>query len=1092
MKQAKKMLCMLLVMLLAFSTVSIGVNAAYTSYANPAGYDLHEKATYTTAQRGSQLLDYVDAMLGDAGLEEIFELPGTLMIDFSSVDKALDSVDDIKGAKGLVGGDVKDLNFNSLQGTRRGTGGKTDLNILYELLGFLNDNRGIVGKFLRQDLDLGLVGSFVELDINVHNLLADMLYEMCVDETYDVDNGAIDYNTWTVDKILTHAVEVLLGGGVAADGDVEEGLIPSLKGKLNINTQTIWQIIELAANGATKDLLIPFIKNDLGALLDEVKAANPNPAWDFIDISKLNIDNYVWGQYDPTNGIVAELNHFLYVVINQVWTGEKFWVDGGNDKLEENLASAIKIVYEELGTLILPASAEFLPQEEIDAMNFQELVSYVAIQFLRSEMPYLLWDTATAGLTVPEDNLSAIACTVAYSILAELPVNSSVYMDDYEFGNIEWNKDTALKMVADIGAYYLNGALPIEINYGEGVEALITKLVNWALSDSNFGGFFAGCGISPSDSPWTKIDKTVFAVLPLHRILGGGATGSYDLIMNKILDNVLNLNLEGILSLLYKDSNGLLNKPAPVFVVTILNNVLNVIVTRNTQPAIFNPNPPSIDSLIQNSNLGASGEKLLNGLYNAGRYEYFWGSLLPILNPLLIDESGYACNQKPAAAGYNPTTSLESLQAYVESIEAAMDEPDDVYDTDAGKWNESVDFTLWRYDQLENAVDEAWGVINGYNGAVEWVAEANERLAAANASGNADEITAAQENLAEAQADLASYNADKYNTAGKNLSYYTDKVLSNQVVANLGDLQYIVYIIEYNEDKYYDENDYAPNVWENYQTALDHAYALLAMSPEAGSGANPDLKQSMVNAARRNLMDAMRLLEIDLADLTALIEKLAEAKAANTEGKTEDSVARLNELIAKAEEFAAGSWIIDYQDEINELVEDLQAAIDGLLDYVAPILPELVEKIEGIKTAISNGIELIYNFATQLTSDALKENFVDSDENGTLEVVKADKYGAYVGTGSELILKDKEGTEVARHTVVIFGDANGDGIVDVLDTILLDLQQAGEGNIVEGSAAWHALNVGGNDKVIDVKDVNTLDAYANFEGELDQSAIVIK
>ncbi len=1089
MKQAKKMLCMLLVMLLAFSTVSIGVNAAYTSYANPAGYDLHEKATYTTAQRGSQLLDYVDAMLYDMR-DDLYIDAVVLKIDITSVDNALNTLDSIKGLKGIVGGDVADLDFDALPSSRRTSSGKTDLNVLYELLYFLNENRGIVGNLLKGDLDLGIIGSFVDLDFNVYELLVDMLYEAMVDESYDPDNGRTN---WTVDQILQHAIEVILAGGVAADGDVEEGLIPSLKGKINLNTQTIWQIIELAANGATKDLLIPFIKNDLGALLDEAKAANPNPAWDFIDISKLNIDNYVWGQYDPTNGIVAELNHFLYVVINQVWTGEKFWVDGGNDKLEENLASAIKIVYKELGTLILPASAEFLPQEEIDAMNFQELVSYVAIQFLRSEMPYLLWDTATAGITVPEDNLAAIACTVAYSILAELPISTSyVYMEDYEYLNIDWDKDTALKMVADIGAYYLNGALPIEINYGEGVESLVKNLVNWALSDSNFGGFFAGCGISSGDSPWTKIDKTVFAVLPLHKILGGGATGSYDLIMNKILDNVLNLNLEGILSLLYKDSSGLLSKPAPVFVVTILNNVLNVIVTRNTQPAIFNPNPPSIDSLIQNSNLGASGEKLLNGLYNAGRYEYFWGSLLPILNPLLIDESGYACNQKPAAAGYNPTTSLESLQAYVESIEAAMDEPDDVYDTDAGKWNESVDYTLWRYDQLENAVDEAWDVINGYNGAVEWVAEANERLAAANASGNADEITAAQENLAEAQADLASYNADKYNTAGKNLSYYTDKVLSNQVVPALGDLQYIVYIIEYNEDKYYDENDYAPDVWENYQTALDHAYAILATSPEAGSGANPDLKQSMVNAARRNLMDAMRLLEIDLADLTALIEKLAEAKAANTEGKTEDSVARLNELIAKAEEFAEGSWIIDYQAEINELVEALQAAIDGLLDYIAPILPELVEKIEGIKTAISNGIELIYNFATQLTSDALKENFVDSDENGTLEVVKADKYGAYVGTGSELILKDKEGTEVARHTVVIFGDANGDGIVDVLDTILLDLQQAGEGNIVEGSAAWHALNVGGNDKVIDVKDVNTLDAYANFEGELDQSAIVIK
>ena len=92
-----------------------------------------------------------------------------------------------------------------------------------------------------------------------------------------------------------------------------------------------------------------------------------------------------------------------------------------------------------------------------------------------------------------------------------------------------------------------------------------------------------------------------------------------------------------------------------------------------------------------------------------------------------------------------------------------------------------------------------------------------------------------------------------------------------------------------------------------------------------------------------------------------------------------------------------------------------------------------------VEDAKANGVELIYNFATQLTADALKNNFVDSDENGTLEVVKADKYGAYVGTGSELILRDKEGTEVARHTVVIFGDANGDGRIAGTDASKIKL-----------------------------------------------------
>ena len=152
------MLCMLLVMLLAFSTVSIGASAAYTSYASPTSYDIHETPVLSTAQRGSQLLDYVDAMLYD--MRDDLYIDITIMtLDFTSVDKALDTIAGLKSAANLIGGDVGDLDIDALGSTRRGTAGKTDLDILYELLYFLNANRGIVGNFVKGELDLGLAGS---------------------------------------------------------------------------------------------------------------------------------------------------------------------------------------------------------------------------------------------------------------------------------------------------------------------------------------------------------------------------------------------------------------------------------------------------------------------------------------------------------------------------------------------------------------------------------------------------------------------------------------------------------------------------------------------------------------------------------------------------------------------------------------------------------------------------------------------------------------------------------------------------------------------------------------------------------------------
>jgi len=57
-----------------------------------------------------------------------------------------------------------------------------------------------------------------------------------------------------------------------------------------------------------------------------------------------------------------------------------------------------------------------------------------------------------------------------------------------------------------------------------------------------------------------------------------------------------------------------------------------------------------------------------------------------------------------------------------------------------------------------------------------------------------------------------------------------------------------------------------------------------------------------------------------------------------------------------------------------------------------------------------------------------------------------------------------------------------------MDTICLDLYQANEVNYANNSAQWYALNLNA-DAAVDAADVILLDAYTNFEGEIDQGAI---
>lgn len=1069
---------MLLVMLLAFSTVSIGASAAYSEYKSaPTSWNSFEEPVLSTTQRASQLLDYLDEVLAK---ENLYYDWAVIVIDLTSVDNALDTIDDIKGATSILGGDVKKLNFDSLDKTRRTTAGKTDLNILYNLLGFLNDNRSLVGKFLKGTLDLGLIDSFVNLDLSVYQELMDMLYKELVDRTTKICPAG-----WTADKILQKALDVYLLGGTAANGDIEPGLLPSLAGKMDITTNTVWQLIENAANAATKDLLAPLISNTLVPEVAKWQEKYPCDGWKHLDVSMISLDGYTWGKYDTKNGVFAELNHFIYYVLNQAWTGTPFWVDGGNDKLQSNLEALLKTLYAEFGTILLPASAELLSVEEVNAMNLQEICCYIGKQYLSSELPYIIWEDSE-GNELPLENIGQLACYVIYSFTSE--IISTNYMQDVEWGYEEYGSDYALTMLADIGAYYLNALVPINSGYGEGYEALLTKLANWALGDNAYGGFFKGCGVLSSDDVWTKIDKTVLKVLPLQQIFGGDIKGSKDFIQNRLFDSIFNLDFENLLEIFYKSDSSVLNKPVAEVVIWVVNNVLNVVVARNTQPAMIDTSLKTVDAIIQNNNLAGMAERLLAGLYEAGRYQYFWDSLLPILNPMLVDESNYAYNVMTPPSGYSIDT-LEELTELAKSYEKILALPEDLLSTNNDDWHRSEDFELWRYDRLKDALKDANKVINGYPAAVTRVEEANtalaaanDALAAANAGGVAEEITAAQAQVTAAQnevtnanANLASYNASKYANAAYELEYYAKKAFDAQNEASYANLEQIIYLAD---AKGYVKKNYSADVWANYEKAYNLANEVYDSDPVDSVTKLPVVKQSMVNYIRRNLIDAMRLLEVKLADMTELTTLIAQVKNTDLAGYSEKTVKAFEDALEEAVEMSGTLISIDRQDDVDSMVKKLKSAFEGLAAAVAvPVIKTLNSGV-----TVDETTKFIFGLSTLLSPEKLISSFVTSDENGTLEVESGK---TVVGTGTKLTLLDKENNKVADYEAVIYGDANGDGIVDIMDAMCLDLYTVYQINYATNSAQWKALNLN-NDSSVDAADAVILDGYANFENEINQ------
>ena len=118
---------------------------------------------------------------------------------------------------------------------------------------------------------------------------------------------------------------------------------------------------------------------------------------------------------------------------------------------------------------------------------------------------------------------------------------------------------------------------------------------------------------------------------------------------------------------------------------------------------------------------------------------------------------------------------------------------------------------------------------------------------------------------------------------------------------------------------------------------------------------------------------------------------------------------------------------IDKQDQVDEMTATLQGYIDSL---------ELVEATEvftvkeGSTTVIKDGY--IYGLKTAMTKAAFQSNYI-TYENVTLQY--SGNSGRYLGTGTTVkVISDLTGEEIATYTIVIYGDVNGDGQINIADS----------------------------------------------------------
>ena len=142
---------------------------------------------------------------------------------------------------------------------------------------------------------------------------------------------------------------------------------------------------------------------------------------------------------------------------------------------------------------------------------------------------------------------------------------------------------------------------------------------------------------------------------------------------------------------------------------------------------------------------------------------------------------------------------------------------------------------------------------------------------------------------------------------------------------------------------------------------------------------------------------------------------------------------------------------------------------------VIPMLDGYFKAAEGSTTVIDEELGYIYGLDIGL-----------SDLEGYVEYSSSVSYETPDGIGTGMTLTTFRGGEVwEEYTIVIFGDLNGDGVIDIYDASILAAIVNGDMELEEGDAILFAADLNG-DTVADIYDLAILNSVVNGETEIAQ------
>lgn len=308
-----------------------------------------------------------------------------------------------------------------------------------------------------------------------------------------------------------------------------------------------------------------------------------------------------------------------------------------------------------------------------------------------------------------------------------------------------------------------------------------------------------------------------------------------------------------------------------------------------------------------------------------------------------------------------------------------------------------------------------------------------------------------------------SYSELEVLNSAKNIAWYAS-FLKNAAVKT--EKQFLDKEIKAAKAQDYKEADYTAGSYARYTKALAAAEALNA-NAEALQSEVFDVKYELEIAQRALMPKSASALEAGA--YTELEAVIAQAKSIFTENSAYTFDASKADGLSKTEAYAKLVSVLGYEytDEkgntanlysgsaenyaandrfySNVVAAQIDAVITNLKNAMAPFVckyvavPTTAGSNEGVSVTENASLITGVTPGSLATADDVLARVTAKDSSATTLNVAANAAGLY-GTGATATLSLKSsGAPVAIYTVVIYGDVNGDGVVDGFDASSMDL-----------------------------------------------------